>query len=251
MAILNWNRISIIHENNLYAVNGAKRLQQECEKRGICVVGSYGITTENGININEITVAINKMTDTKTTGVVFFGGSTTANAFFQDLNTKSLAQIPIVMVSEGVNMDKDAFRSFSGNVFQKAQGSFGVAPLYRQVEEFKTYWKSIFTTASNFNSSIASNPWLQDVFDELISCKQTDCRFQTIDQNTIDKYFDTQPLFLQYAILAAHVMAKTIRNYCESKPSICYGILDDFKAGDLISKTKGLTIDFENDFAWR
>lgn len=253
MAILKWNRISILHENNLYAIKGAEKLRQESEKRGICVVTSYGIDVENGVNTNQITHAIDDMSNNKTTGVVLFGSSTTANVFFQNLNYKSVSQIPIVLVSEGINMNKAAFQSSSGNIFAKAKGSLGVAPFFREVDEFNSYWKSLFTTSESlFNSSVTSNPWLQDVFDELTGCSQTNCPFQVItDQLVLDKYFKFQPLFLQYAILAAHAIAKLVQNHCSSKPHTCFTTMNDFRPGDLVSEIKGMTIDFEADFTWR
>lgn len=252
MTKLKWNRISIVHENNLYGVNGAQKLRNDGAKLGICFVNSYGVDVKNGVDSNQITEAITDILAKKITGLIFFGGPISVKVFFQDLNSRPIIQIPIVMVSEGANMDRTALQSYSGHFFSNAKGLLGVAPLYRQVQEFQSYWKSIFTSSERFNSSVTSDPWLQDVFDEVTGCKQTNCQFKIInDPAVLEKHFKSQPLFVQYAILAAHAMAKTITNYCQTTPSLCSGVVEDFRPGHLVDKVKGLTIDFKNDFEGR
>ena len=256
MASLKWNRIAIIHENNLYGESGARKLKETGVSKGLCVVETYSIDIQNGVNTNQLNNAMDEVITTSTNGIVFFGGVSSASTFFNIIQSRDIHEVPIVMVSEGIDMDTAAFRRSDSQFINAARGNLAVTPLYRQVEEFKVYWKSIFTLSDVYNDKSITNQWLKDVFKSISpACVSTECAFIPIDQTTLDAYFSSSPLFLQYAIVAAHGLANAVQTLhtqqCGPYQGICPKFIEHVQSGDILTGFNGLTVDFATDFTWR
>lgn len=256
MVRLKWNRVAVVHENNLYGQSGAAKLKARGEDLGVCIVVTFPIDVANGVKTDQVKQAVDSIIVNNTLGIVVFGDSTTVTTFFEFLNEKQVSDFPIVMVSEGINMDKAAFLRRTGAYYNAARGSLAVTPLYRQVNEFQEYWKSIFMNSTVFQKESTINPLLQKVYNSIASsCTSVTCAFTALSQSQVDSKFSSQPLFVQYAIITAHAFAKVVKKlhkqHCLSSQGICDLFIDNVKPGDVITELDGVMIDFKNDFTWR
>ncbi|XP_053382572.1 uncharacterized protein LOC128549591 [Mercenaria mercenaria] len=260
MVKLDWNRIAVVYEDNVYGQDGYTRLKARVEQEGICIALTRTITINNGINANEISQILQDITvgvpnsRPPINGIILIATSSVANSVILSLDQSKYSSFPIIMFSEGTNLDGRVFKQFNGDVIAKSKGSLVLAPPYREVLEFTEHWNSIFTNASKFNLESTSNPWLLDVFYKITSCAAQDCDIRVLTNEEMKEYFSQQPLFVSYAVIAAHAMVKAAINlrpsYCLTQSNPCTGFVNNFHQGDMINAIKGMDINFQNDFSW-
>lgn len=258
MIELKWNRIAVLYEDDIYGRDGAMMLKSRAEKDDICVSYVNGIDVQGGVNIQEIKEFLNDIIIGEASrppigGIVFFGTTTTARAIFSSLQGQTITPIPIVMLSDGMFLNNNVFKQ-NGNVLSKAKGSLVLSPPYAEISEFTEHWMSIFTNDANFQTEVDSNPWLIDVY-HAIKCFDTDCPFVKLHEGEASSIFAGQPLYVNYAIRAAHALVKSIvllqKKYCGSEAGMCPNFVSNFQTGEMVTQIKGLSIDLATDFEWR
>lgn len=259
MMQLQWNRIAIIYEDDLYGRDASARLISRAKQESICVSTARGIDVHSGIIIKEVSNVLTEIvvgTGTRPSihGIVYIGSTSLSRTIFLTLGKFGVSSVPIVMLSEGINMDTTVFKQYAGGVISEAKGSLVFAPPYREVSEFSIHWKDIFTNASYFEEESTSNPWLVDVFYAVTNCEERDCAFIALTDAQYNAVFKTQPLYVQYAILAAHALVKATTELQEgvcSSSSPCDAFKTKFRPGKVVETIKKLEINLATDFSWR
>lgn len=92
MSELEWNYIAIVYENNSYGLHGANSLQTELYKRGICIRYSSSFNTTYGVELSTLSQIIKDITLPKggaVSGIVFFGGQSSAEKFLTAMADRS------------------------------------------------------------------------------------------------------------------------------------------------------------------
>lgn len=259
MMRLQWNRIAIIYEDDLYGRDASARLISRAKQESICVSIARGIDVHNGVTASEVSNVLTEIivgtgSRPSTHGIVYIGDTSLSRTIFLTLRHFDFSSVPIVMLSEGINMNTNAFKQYTGDVISEAKGSFVFAPPYREVSEFSAHWKAIFTNASYFEEESKSNPWLFDVFYAVKNCEKRDCQFSALTDAEYNVLFETQPLYVQYAILAAHALVKVATQLQEdvcTSSTPCDAFKTEFSSGDVLKAIKGLEINLATDFSWR
>lgn len=258
MLELKWNRIAVVFEDDTYGKEATDRLEFRAKQESICVSLTERISV-NGVTVDEITALLNNIivgsgNRPPIHGIVYIGSSSTAHSVLLTLNGAGFSSVPIVMLSEGVNMNTHVFRQFNGQLLLKAKGSLVLSPTYREITEFIVHWRSIFTNKTYFEEEVKSNPWLLDVFYDATQCGERNCKFTEMTDVEYKEAFEVQPLYIQYAVLATHALAKSVQvlhqELC-SVPGSCSSFATEFQAGDVLDKLKGLTINMATDFKWK
>ena len=255
---MEWNRIAIIYENDIYGQHAMASLKERAEMNDICISYTASINTENGINSSELeAIALDLLSgqdqNPKIEGYVFFGATSTATLLLKWIDTKRIVNVPIGLFSDGIKLDLNAFKN--GNSFiGKTKGSLITSPTYRVVNEFETHWKHIFTNMTKFEGENQTNPWLADVYRSLKSCDQAPCQFIPLTDEEFEANFPEQPVHMQYAIMASHAVAKTLsivyQNICPSSSPSC-DFSSRFKQGHMITHMKNINLNFTADFPLR
>lgn len=245
MKQLGWNRIALIYEDDRYGQDAANRLHQLAKPEDICISVKEAINVESGINIVEIanifsTVILGEKSRPVISGVVLFASSSTVKTIFRWIRNSDLSPVPIFMLSEAMNLDTNMFKSVTGDILPTAKGSLVFSPPYREVVEFTDHWQSIFTNATKFQKESESNPWLIDVFHSVTNCDTRDCTFYPMTDEKYENEFGSRHLFVSYAILAAHALAKGIEIVEQNNQS-----------RSINNVMRGLTLDVNSDLQWR
>ena len=257
MKSLEWNRIAIIFVDDLYGRDVTSRLTARAKEESICIsmIGTIPVDT-SGDYISTLINDIIFGTKTRPSiyGIVYIGSSSFARSIFIALENTGFASVPIVMLSEGTNMQTSVFKHFSGSTIKSSKGSLVLAPSYTEVTEFTNHWRSIFTNKTYFEKEVATNPWLMDLYYDITGCDRRDCEFKALTDSQYSSEFEKQILYVQYAILAAHALVKGARKLhdenCQSS-ILCDAFKTDFRSGDLVDILKDIDIDLDKDFLWK
>lgn len=260
MKQLDWNRIAVVYEDTVYGRAGYTRLKSRTEKDGICIALSRAIKTNTGIDTNSISLTLVEIITGNSqsrpvNGIVLIATASVSKAVMSSQDMYKYSHYPIIMLSEGTNMDENVFRRYGdGNVISKARGTLILSPPYRVITEFIQHWNSIFTNATKFNIESALNPWLLEIFYKVTNCVTKDCGFKALTSEEIKLAFRQQPVFLDYAVTGAHALIKALSSlrtdFCVSNQHECNDFLRHFNPGDMITALKGMDIKFKTDFSW-
>ncbi|XP_053381789.1 uncharacterized protein LOC123540239 [Mercenaria mercenaria] len=259
MKELEWNRIAIIFEDDTYGREASTRLTLRAKQESICISMDSGIPVNNGVSANDISTLLNNIIYGSTNspsinGIVYIGSSTFARSIFISLDNTGFSAVPIVMLSEGINMQTSVFKSHNGFARPAAKGSLVLAPSYLEVTEFADHWKAIFTNKTYFEKESVTNPWLIDLYHEITECEKRNCEFAVLTESEFGAAFGAQPLYVQYSILAAHALVKGIKELQEKHcptPGFCDTFKTEFRTGDLLENIKDIDIDMSTDFQWK
>lgn len=257
MIQLEWNRIAIIFEDDTYGQEASSRLRLRAEQENICVsvvkkLIKWISAAELATILNDIIVGSGRRPSAG--GIVYIGSSSTARTVLLSLNGVVFSTVPIVMLSEGANMDTSIFRKSNGDVLSKTKGFLVLSPTYREITEFTLHWKSIFTNTTYFEKEFATNPWLMDIYLDINPCEDRMCKFTELTESKFHEEFDVQPLYIQYSTVAAHTLVKGIKMLHDElcvPPGSCTSFETEFRAGDVLDKLKGIHINMAIDFPWR
>jgi hypothetical protein len=260
MEQLKWNRIAVVYEDNIYGQEGYTQLRTLATKQAICIALNRTVSIKNGISANEISNILEDIligvpnSRPPINGIVLIASKSVANFILLSLGKSSYSPVPIIMFSEGTQLDDSVFKQYNGDVIAKSKGSLLLTPPYLEISEFIEHWNAIFTNSSFFDKESKSNQWLFDVLYKVIGCASRKCDFRSLTDTEIRTHFTQQPLQISYAIKAVHTMIKAVTKlrteYCQTKTGSCTGFVDSFKQGNMIDAISGLQINFQNDFSW-
>lgn len=248
MLRLEWNRVAVIHEDDVYGESMKDSFVEQAVRVDICVSVIKSINIENGYKPNYVKSMIDDIVlgtgdRPYINGILYIGFSRAINTMFYHLSNSPYSSVPIVMLSEGAGLNLETFSDHTNVLFSKAKGSLISAPPKHEVAEFSAHWSNIFTNATALDHESLSNPWLHDLSQS--KCITTPC---SIEQNS-------QSVFVYYAITAAHALIKSFMEVrdskCSTKAGVCDVFRNDFKQKHFLESLKGISIDFADDFLWR
>ncbi|XP_062584975.1 uncharacterized protein LOC134246610 isoform X2 [Saccostrea cucullata] len=211
---LQWNYVSIVHENNAYGLHGAETLQVVLEKHGICIRTINGFNTTYGVELsllNQIIKNITSPADGAVSGILFFGGQISAEKFLTALADMKLGgDTPSVIFSEGAGTSNIVFND---RTLPASRGNLVVSPTYQPVEEFLTHWKNIFQNKTFLAQEKITNPWLEDVLREIKTCGN--CEFPTAED--INNAASNN-IYVKFALETVCMFAKVLK---DSRQLLC------------------------------
>ncbi|KAL3892173.1 hypothetical protein ACJMK2_004407 [Sinanodonta woodiana] len=240
---LGWTRFAIVHESDTYRRDEAYNLKDAVEATGACVAILRSITvgSTGELNVNEIQniiVDIIFRTEPVINGVVFFGTDVTAKAFMAMANSKGTTTLPIFLMSEGIELNKEVF--YDGNLLiTKALGSYTVCSPFKDITEFNTYWSNLLQNTTKLQEKAQTNPWLSAAITYI----------QQVNANI------SQSVYLHYALKAVHAISRTlisvITRVC-SGLQLCSTFTSTFKPRMMSEEIKIRNISFDpgNDSLW-
>ena len=245
--------MTILYENNTYGRDSAHDLQEEARKELICVSQMLAITvSDNGdVSLDQMNAVLDEimLQNPVTEGAVLFASKQVAQNILVAVNNKGVANVPLIILSESVGLQDDIFR-LHGSILEKTKGFLSVSPSFTEITSFTDYWLSLFVNTTLFSEKAKMNPWLKGVFAAVTGCLQepSSCPALTVEQARLK--FPTQPVYVKYAILAAHAMSSALnRLYTDLCESDCLAdFKNKFKRNMMIDQMKGLSIDFGSDF---
>lgn len=255
MKRLDWNYIAIIYEDDAYGIGGKKHLEEMASKENICIADSFPVSVTNGVNYQDLTNILRNITSSSVMGVVFFGVSSTANSLLVATETSPFNEKPTFIFSEGSGIKLSMFTSTNNEILNAGKGSYIVVPTKRHVEEFATYWKSLFTNITALITESKSNPWLLDAFHFYTGCRPTDdisspgCVSMTTNQIE-QKYEDA--LYTHYVIEATLVFAKLLKEIhselCNSTKCPGFATTLSESKERILAKIDTTTFNFHTDY---
>lgn len=249
MSELEWNYIAIVYENNSYGLHGAKSLQTELHKRGICIRYSSSFNTTYGVELSTLSQIIKDITLPKggaVSGIVFFGGQSSAEKFLTAMADLDLGgDTPSIMFSEGVGTSKNVFKQ---ETLTASRGNLVVSPTYQPVNSFLEHWNNIFRNKTVLVDESETNPWLKDIFTKIKGCSYDDpnCLVPTEQQieNAVSKN-----IYLKFAVDAVCMFAKALK---QSKNQICSNdscsLLTEDGISILLNALKSVEVNMASEF---
>ncbi|KAL3891451.1 hypothetical protein ACJMK2_003713 [Sinanodonta woodiana] len=240
---LGWTRFAIVHESDTYRRDEAYYLKDAVEATGACVVSIQSITVglTKELNVNEIQDIVDGIlirTDPAINGVVFFGTDVTAKVFMTVANSKGTTTLPIFLMSEGLELNKDVF--YDRNILiTKALGSYTVSSPFKDIPEFNMYWSNLLQNRTNLQEKAQTNPWLSAAITYI----------QVVNTNI------SQSVYLHYALKAVHAISRTlisvITRVC-SGLQLCSTFTSTFKPRMMSEEIQIRNITFNpgNDLLW-
>ena len=258
MKELQWNRIAIMYEDSIYCKDCASAIKEQAEQNLICVSKLLAIRVSKvgDVQTDQINILLDDIMQQTPVigGVVLFASKDVANKVLYAVESKGVANVPLFILSESVGLKDDVFLSTSGVPMSKTRGSISVSPPYSIIEPFTEYWQSLLTDLTLLKVQGMHNPWLNDMFKSVSGCDPrllNDCQILTLEE--AQSKLHMQPVYLKYAILAAHTMVKTLQQvYDRTCPESAVDCLSkfktDFKPPTMIEGVKGLKINFGTDF---
>ncbi|KAL3837213.1 hypothetical protein ACJMK2_022584 [Sinanodonta woodiana] len=252
---LEWNRIALVYENDTYGIQAGTALKKVAEEKGICVSVFHSVTVDSqqAIDPNQINAILNSIvltTSPSVSGIVFIGSEEVANNLLTVASKRfSNSQVSFVF-SDGIQVQESVLKNF-GTVIEKSRGAFAVGSPRVIMTEFEQYWLTLFRNTSMLLEESVSNPWLLDVFQQKASCRPGVLNCTGLNDIQLKTAFPTQPLYIQYAILSACVIAKTFREVYNERCAYSSDCLKDIPLGQMIEKIKSVTINFDTDFDWK
>lgn len=218
MLELEWNYISIVHENNAYGLHGAEALQVELQKHGICIRTVHGFNTTYGVEISTLSQIIRDITLPKggaVSGIVFFGGQTSAEKFLTAMTDLALGgDTPSIIFSEGVGMSKQVFKA---ETLTASRGNLVVSPTYQPMPDFLKHWKDIFKNKTLLAQELRTNPWLEDVFHNIKGCSHNDPSCVVPTEAEMDDTI-SKNIYVEFAKDAICMFAKALK---DAKGAVC------------------------------
>ncbi|XP_060086370.1 uncharacterized protein LOC132565691 [Ylistrum balloti] len=223
---LHWNYISVIREDDVYAINATDYLQTLANTENICIssMETVGpISTELQDSYQSIMI---KLSAKKINGIVFFGSYDHAKSFINLCNEVSDRNIPSVIFSDSAS--STTVLHTGSNVLPK---TFFLSPPTRVITEFVAHWEKIASNKTFLMERAIKNPWLNET---------------VLGTN--------QSLYVQYSIKAAFVMAMALRSLHIQRCGEAFnGACPEFIKADrnsLINIISNLSINF-TDFPFR
>ena len=260
MLTMEWNRIAIVYENDIYGQHAMASLKERAEMNDICVAYTASINTRKSYNLTEISTIVqalllgtNENDRARIEGYIFFGTASTAGVFLRIIDTERTSDVPIGLFSDGINMDLSAFKK-DGSFMVNTIGSLNTSPTYRVISEFERHWKQIFTNTTKFGEENQTNPWLFDVYCYLKQpCDRDQFQFIPLTDEEFKANFPEQPLYIQYAIMASHAIAKTLsivyQNICPVNSMSCdFSSTYSYNGIHMITTMKNISLNFATDF---
>ncbi|XP_062584976.1 uncharacterized protein LOC134246612, partial [Saccostrea cucullata] len=226
---LHWNYISIVHENNAYGRHGAEALRTQLLNHGICIRTVNGFNTTYGVQISVLSQIIIDITLPRggaVSGIVFFGGQSSAEKFLTAMKDRNLGgDTPSIIFSEGVGMSKEVFKA---QTIAVSRGNLVVSPKYQPVDSFLEHWKAIFTNKTLLLYEIQTNPWLKDVFVDIKGCSHEDFSCIEPTEQDLDDFI-SKNIYIKFAVDAVSMFAKALKNSKNEvcKNDSCSSLLDD------------------------
>ena len=258
MKKLQWNRIAIMYEDSIYCKDCALAIKEQAQQNLICVSKLLAISVSNAgdVTVDQINGLLDDIMQQTPVigGVILFASKDVANKVLYAVESKGVANVPLFILSESVGLTNDVFLSASGVPMSKTKGSISVSPPYSEIIPFTEYWQSLLTDLTLLKEQAIDNPWLNDMFKSVSGC---DPELSNVCQNlTLEEAqskIHMQPVYLKYAILAAHTMAKALQQLymkvCSGSSANCLNkFRADFTPAMMTEEMDGLKIDFETDF---
>ncbi|KAK3607962.1 hypothetical protein CHS0354_006561 [Potamilus streckersoni] len=252
---LEWNRIAIIYENDTYGIEAGISLKNLAEEKGICIpiFHSVAVDSPQASDPNQINSILNSMLLTispSVGGLVFIGSEDVVNKLLIAASERFLNSRLSFIFSDGIQIQESVLKN-SQIVLEKSRGAFAVGSPRVIITEFDQYWHTLFQNTSLLLKESFSNPWLLDVFEQKTSCRPDVASCIGLNGKQLKMSFPTQPLYIQYAILSALVIARTFREVYKDNCTNSSNCLEDILPGQMIEKLKSLTINFDTDFKWK
>ncbi|XP_061174752.1 uncharacterized protein LOC133183871 [Saccostrea echinata] len=217
MLELQWNYVSIVHENSAYGLHGAETLQMALEKHGICIRTINGFNTTYGVEIsllNQIIKNITSPADGAVSGIMFFGDQISAEKFLTALADLKLGgDTPSVIFSEGAGTSKAVFND---RTLPASRGNLVVSPTYQPVEEFLTHWRNIFQNKTLLAEEKITNPWLEDVLKDIKTCGN--CEVPEVPTAEDVNNAASNNIYVKFALETVCMFAKALK---DSRHSLC------------------------------
>ncbi|KAK3607958.1 hypothetical protein CHS0354_006557 [Potamilus streckersoni] len=244
---LEWNRIAIVYENDTYGIQAGTALKKLAGEKGVCIsiFHSVAVDSPQASDPNQINNILNSIlltTPPSVSGIVFIGSDELANNLLIAASRRFANSQVSFVFSDGIQVQESVLKTF-GTVLEKSRGAFAVGSPRVVITEFEQYWYTLFRNKTLLMEESLSNPWLLDVSQQKASC--TSGISSCIGLN------DTQPLYIQYAILSAFVIAKTFREVYNEICTNSSNCLHDIQPGQMTEKIQSLTVNFDRDFKWK
>ena len=261
MKALSWNRIGIIYENDIDANNCAFLLKHQAEENSICIskMNATIVSDSGDVFLQHIHRILDGFMANKSPigGVVALGKKRIVHSILLALNNANMANVPLFILPKSVGLADDVCKSLgSGPIFTKSKGSLIMSPPYTEITTFTDYWLSLFTDMSLFEKHVASNPWLNNVFEthSRRKCYPAVNTCEPFDVGKASKELKIMTVEVKYALVAVHTMVKVLKQVfnkiCSSDPSRCYVgyFKKQFSPHMMLTEMMNMTINFGTDF---
>jgi len=260
MLKLGWNRIAIVHENNDYGTRLRDVLTLRIREEDICISQTETLEVLNGVSSKQLTKIVASIIMNQVYGIVFIGSASVASTLLRTIDESEFSNYPVVMLSERSALRTDVYYGAGGVALNRALGTLSVSPLYVNVPEYINHWRSIFTDSNIFQNKSTLNPWLRNVYNDVMECDTEPCPFTALTSEEFDQRFKfhIDDVYVYYSILATHVAVKATHNVYNSicpqsqeTRQPCNDFKEGFTPGSIITALHNLTVQFKSDFTWR
>ncbi|KAL4228423.1 hypothetical protein ACF0H5_011470 [Mactra antiquata] len=259
MIELEWNRVSILFENDAYGRDGAAILQKHALKNNICVprMDAINIDESRRVDVNEVKTILEEIIiqSPHITAVVYIGSKTVANTILRIAEKQDYNVVPIFLLSESIQLQNDVFQSTSGTTLKKPRGAMTLSAPLLSTTTTEIFWnkmKSILSNDAALLQAIGSNQYLAEV----VNIYSGQCTIQPINcpglTNTqIGQLVSDRSPYVNYALLAAVTMVETLKETYSTKcqNTVCVNIgqfKNDFKPRYMLDVMAGMTISLDD-----
>ena len=254
---LQWNYVTIVHSNDRYGNDATDKIRQMISHDGVCIrsVLKYSHSSNNQVNLNELTDIVRNITVSAVKGVIFIGGSQAAANFMYvvDHEGKLLSDIPDFIFSEAVGLQQQVFMDVqNARVRPASKGALVLSPPSVNIKDFQNHWKSIFTNETKLNDESVTNPWLLNASRGLVSQLG---KSKTVQMSDLPKLYISyrNHCFVSYAIKATYTLAKNVKEIflrqCQNNDiDDCILRIKETTSDVFLENLQRIRVDFGRDF---
>lgn len=257
MLKLEWNRVSILYENDSYGRTGAIDLQRLALKHNICVprMDAINIDSSRRIDVNEVKRILEEIIiqSPHITGVVYVGGMTVANTILRIVEKQDYKDVPIFLLSESIQLQNKVFYSSDGTILKKPRGAMTVSAPMIDTTTSSNFWDYIRSSLTDSDAILELSQkdlLLKDMVGTYNGkCSSTSCSPLTVAE--ANRLISDRSPYVNYALLAAMTMVEALR---KTYNTICSGAVcadittfkNTFKPSNTLQAMDGLSISFDD-----
>jgi hypothetical protein len=211
---LEWNYISIVHENNAYDRQNAETLRDILREKGVCTRSVNSFNTTYGVAITTLGEIIRDIISPKegaVSGIVFFGGEPSAEKFLTVISNMHLGEdTPSLVFSSEVGLSK---QTFSARTIAASRGNLIVRPTNQSVKQFSEYLKTIFQNKTLLVEESKTNPYIKGIFYIMKGCSVDTLSCDEPTEVEIDSFASNYVIYDNYALVAVCMFANALKNF--------------------------------------
>ncbi|KAL4228424.1 hypothetical protein ACF0H5_011471 [Mactra antiquata] len=256
MLKLEWNRVSILFENDAYGRDGADNLEKYALRNNICVprIDAINIDESRRVDANEVKDILEEIIiqSPHITAVVYIGSKTVANTILRIAEKQNYNDVPIFLLSESIQLQNDVFHAASGTTLKKPRGAMTVSAPMLNTTTTETFWNQMKYTLWDEEAlyhAMNDNIFLADIVHaysgHCITEPYVQC--QGLNDIQIEQLVSGRSPYVNYALLAAVTMIETLKETYSTKcqDTVCHNVgqfKNDFKPRYMLDVMAGMTI---------